>query len=514
MTVFASLLTETWNVLLVAAPFLLIGMLCAGLVHVLLARRHVERWMGQEGLLAVVIRGLFGIPLPLCSCGVVPVAIALRRKGASRPATLSFLITTPESGTDSILLTWGMLGPVMAIVRPLASLVTALVAGIAAIAWPDGDASAGRLPPPSEEMHGHSADLGDEAHVIGPRRFWQSLSTYAWPARRRTGEPSATAGPTAEADGPPPFDDVIREVCRYAFVEVADDIAFWLVIGLLLAGAISVAVPADLAARGLGSGLMPMLLLLLAGVPLYICASASTPVAAALVAKGLSPGAALVFLLSGPATNAATLLLLARHFGARFLRIYLASIVVATLLCGLALDWLIGMTGWQVQATLTGGRGGVAEIQWLSAITLAVPAGPAARGGRGGVRACTTCSRTWMAWSGWRPDRARDASALLVARSPTSGVDLARGDRSYTCSAGCERFRRIPAATDSCSAVCSGQTSRPACTTCRRRRSGAWISGGSSTRASPVSASSPTWKRWRTAVTSPTGRAATSGTAR
>ena len=164
----------------------------------------------------------------------------------------------------------------------------------------------------------------------------------------------------------------MRDVCRYAFVDLADDIAFWLVLGLFLAGAISVVLPNDLAARGLGSGLAPMLLLLLAGVPLYMCASASTPVAAALVAKGISPGAALVFLLSGPATNAATLVLLARHFGARFVRIYLASIVVATLFCGLALDWLIGITGWRVQATLSGGLGGVAMIEWLSALALAL----------------------------------------------------------------------------------------------------------------------------------------------
>jgi hypothetical protein len=379
VTILGAWLSGTWNVLLVAAPFLLLGMLCAGLLHVLLARRHVERWLGQEGLLGVVAAACLGIPLPLCSCGVVPVAMALRRKGASRPASLSFLVTTPESGVDSILLTWGMLGPVMAVARPLASFVTALLAGSAAIALPDPDdcAGAGAALPPE--------DLStDDAHVIGPREFWRSLRAYLRVKRR----PPTPAGEPPPAAAAPAFEDVMYDVARYAFVELADDIAFWLVLGLFLAGAIGAVVPDDLAARGLGSGLTPMLLLLLAGVPLYMCASASTPVAAALVAKGISPGAALVFLLSGPATNAASIVLLARHFGVRFVRIYLASIVVATLLCGVALDWLIGIAGWRVQATLSGGLGGVAMIQWLSALALALLLGwrLAAGAGRQGVR--------------------------------------------------------------------------------------------------------------------------------
>ena len=363
----ASWLGETWNVLLVAAPFLLVGMWCAGLLHVLLARRHVERWMGQEGLLGVVVGAAFGIPLPLCSCGVLPVAIALRRKGASRPASLSFLITTPESGADSILLTWGMLGPVMAIARPLASFCTALLAGVAAIAFPE-DAPLDAVQAETRHVESGHDDPVDERHVITLRDFWRSFWAYAWPRRAAAGEAPVSGLQVAAR----PFDDVMRDVCRYAFIELADDIAFWLVLGLFLAGAISVAMPGDLAARGLGSGLTPMLLLLVAGVPLYMCASASTPIAAALVAKGISPGAALVFLLAGPATNAATLVLLTRHFGARFVRIYLASIAIATLVCGLALDWFLAVTGWQIQPSLAGGLGGVAMIQWLSALALAI----------------------------------------------------------------------------------------------------------------------------------------------
>ena len=367
MTFVPALLRETWNILLVAAPFLLLGMLCAGMLHVLLARRHVERWLGQEGLLGVLIGACFGIPLPLCSCGVVPVAMALRRKGASRPASLSFLITTPESGADSIVLTWGMLGPVMAVARPLAALVTALLAGVAAIVFDDeASPAAGAREAAHDGGDGHGS--ADEPHVITLRELLHSLRAFVWPSRTRS---TANAESTAPAEhAARPFEDVMREVGRYAFVEVADDIAFWLVVGIVLAAMLSLFLPDNLAASGLGSGLAPMLLLLIAAVPLSMCASASTPIAAALVSKGISPGAALVFLLSGPATNAATMVLLARHFGARFVRVYLGSVVIGTLLCGLALDWFIGVAGWQVTATLASSLGGAAMVQWLSALFL------------------------------------------------------------------------------------------------------------------------------------------------
>ncbi len=362
LTFLTSLLWETWNVLLVAAPFLLLGLFAGGLLHVLLSRRLVERWMGQEGLLGVVVAALFGIPLPLCSCGVVPVAMALRRKGASRPATASFLITTPESGVDSIVLTYGMLGPVMALARPLASFVTAVVAGIAVIAWPDA-ARAAALPAASDpHPHGHD-ETADEAHVVGVAGFWRALRVYLAP-RRRGAEDAAPVGVR-------PFETVMADAFRYGFIDLLDDIVFWLVIGLGLAALISLAVPDDLAAWGLGGGLAPMLLMLLIGVPLYICASASTPVAAALIAKGMSPGAALVFLLAGPGTNAATIVLLTREFGPRFVRLYVASIAIGALACGLALDALLALTGWRVAATLSGGLGGVALVQWLCAAGLA-----------------------------------------------------------------------------------------------------------------------------------------------
>ncbi|MCZ7584292.1 MAG: SO_0444 family Cu/Zn efflux transporter [Deltaproteobacteria bacterium] len=358
------ILLESWQVMLLASPLVLLGLLVAGLFHVLLSRRLVLAIMGRTGLGAVATAACFGIPLPICSCGIVPVSIELRNKGASRPAGLSFLITTPETSADAILLTWAMFGPIMTIARPLASFLTAMVAGIAAIAWPEDDS-----PPPAATPPDAPAP---EPHVVGFGGFARSAGAFIADIWRK---PLRSDGATVAAeDAAPehtPFPQILRRVFRYGFVIMMDDIAFWLLVGILLAGAIGVAIPGDLAALGLGSGLPAMLIMLLAGVPIYMCASGSTPIAAALVAKGLSPGAALVFLLSGPATNAATIVLLTRHFGRRFVSTYLGSIVATSLAAGLALDYFLGLTGWNITAKLAAsGEGVVGYLQWVSAIVL------------------------------------------------------------------------------------------------------------------------------------------------
>ncbi|MEM7480857.1 MAG: SO_0444 family Cu/Zn efflux transporter [Acidobacteriota bacterium] len=337
LSILLAVLEGAWETFFLAAPFVLFGLFVAGVLHVLISRRAVERWMGKGGLGAVSKAAAFGVPLPICSCGIVPVSIELKRKGASRPANLSFLITTPESSADAIFLTWAMLGPVMAIARPVASFFTALIAGVLAIAEKAGLRREDSDDQPLDEavladsgvhLHDHHTESAAEEETLGWSGLWRAL-------RRRDGATLRTAG---------------RKVGHYAFVEMLDDIAFWLIVGFLLAGVIVAVVPDDLAA---GGGLVPMLILLVAGIPLYMCASASTPVGAALVAKGVSPGAAMVFLLAGPATNAASLVLLLQHFGRRFVRIYLVSIAAGALVTGLVLDFLLGVAGWNVVARLT-----------------------------------------------------------------------------------------------------------------------------------------------------------------
>ena len=371
MRLASSILLGAWEMLLVAAPFLLFGMLLAGLLHVVLSRRWIERLLGHRGLLGVITAAGLGLPLPLCSCSVVPVVLALRRKGASGPASLSFLITAPESGADSIMLTWGMLGPIMAIARPVASFLTALWAGVLTIAFdPRNEPPIVAVPHASQPPAEHHAHLHreqtDEGDVVGIRGLWEAASRDLKRRWTRPNEPTdGAAAPSA-----PSLRSIGRSILRYAFVELADDIAFWMVVGFLAAGVIVAVVPDDLVG-GLGAGPFAMLFLLLISVPLYICASASTPIAAALVAKGVSPGAALVFLLAGPATNMATILLLTKLFGSRFVSVYLTAIATATLACGLALDGLLAVLGWHVNAVVAAQQSGsVGALQWLSALVL------------------------------------------------------------------------------------------------------------------------------------------------
>jgi len=302
-----SIASETGTVLYEGSLYILLGFFIAGLLNEFLPTDTIAKHLGAESPRSVFLAALFGAPIPLCSCGVLPAAAALRDKGASRSSTLSFLISTPETGVDSIALTYGLLGPVMAIVRPAVAVLTGAVAGIISIALPDDD-DAGQ-----EHAAGCPAEAGAHTHADG-----------------------TTHGSELAGDG----GGRVRRILRYGFTTLLDEIGFWLVTGIVLTGILSALLPDDFFTRVLGweSGILPMLAMVAAGVPLYLCASASTPVAAALIAKGLSPGAALVFLLVGPATNAATMTVVARLLGARRLRIYLGSIVFVALGAGLAVD--------------------------------------------------------------------------------------------------------------------------------------------------------------------------------
>lgn len=392
------ILKGSWTTFLVLSPLFLLGLLVGGLLNILITRRRIEALMGSDGLKSVMMSAATGMPIPLCSCGVVPVAVTLGKKGASQPATMSFLITTPESGADSILVTWVLMGPWVAIYRPLASLLTALLAGVFAI---------GLLPPfrsksPEEEEHDH--DHGECCHDHGPGhehhhhdvtedhdyvgfggiwlglkvcvlKVWHRLLNWGplhgWykPAfyRSRRKKPKLPKLPK----GVPTLGETCRRVFRYAFVELADDILFSLLIGILLAGVILAVFPSNLADYGLGAGWISYLVMLAAGIPLYMCASASTPIAAALVMQGLSPGAAIVFLLSGPATNMATITTLTKHYGGRFMAIYLGSIAVGSVAAGAVFDLLAAQFGWSgIREVALPEEGLIGFIEWTSAILL------------------------------------------------------------------------------------------------------------------------------------------------
>lgn len=311
MAIFSDIAAATWEVYLIASPFILLGLLCAGLVHVLVPNDRMARWLGAPGLASTAKAALLGVPLPLCSCSVVPVTIELSRKGASREASLAFLVSTPETGVDSILLTYGLMGPVMAVARPIAALVTSFVAALGSMIWPERHHTG--IPPDLEAPVEDCCD--SEA-------------------------PTASEGSR------------VKRALRYGLVEMVDEIGPWLVVGLVVTGLITALVPEETIRSFVGSGPRALVTLLFLGIPLYMCASASTPIAAALLLKGVSPGAAIVFLLAGPATNASSLVLIARFFGKRFLLLFLASVVGSTLLFGWGLDAFLELVSIEVTPAL------------------------------------------------------------------------------------------------------------------------------------------------------------------
>ncbi len=292
-------LIATWATILEAAPWLLGGFGVAGVIYVLMPTARVVTHLGTPGLHGVLKAALIGVPLPLCSCSVIPVATSLRKQGAGRGATASFLISTPETGVDSIAMTYALLGPLLAALRPIAAFVTAVAAGV---------------------LVDRQGEHGPEHPDTVPAE--SCCCSTPQPARTTIGRHMLTAG-------------------RYAAIDLFVDLSHWLAIGFLLAGLLTALIPEDFLERSIGSGFGTMLLMVVAGLPLYVCATASTPLAAALIAKGLSPGAALVFLLVGPATNMATMVIVARDLGRRSLAIYVAAIVTVALVFGVATDAVV-----------------------------------------------------------------------------------------------------------------------------------------------------------------------------
>ncbi|MCB9357551.1 MAG: SO_0444 family Cu/Zn efflux transporter [Calditrichaeota bacterium] len=296
-------LRETWALYLEMAPYLLLGFTLAGVLHAMVPRKAVGKHLGGENLISSFKAAVLGVPMPLCSCGVIPTGVGLRKRGASRAATVSFLISTPQTGVDSILVTYGFFGWALAIFRPIAAFISGVLGGLAVMLVKPGTREEEWM-----KHHLHSEDA------------------------------------LAEADERKTTSEKFRDAYHFAFKELLGDIALWLVVGILIAGVISTAVPDDFFAEKLGGGIGAMLLMMLFGLPLYVCSTASVPIAAVLMTKGISAGAAFVFLMVGPATNAATMLVIARALGSKVLAVYLAAIAGFALLFGLGLDFLLTHT--------------------------------------------------------------------------------------------------------------------------------------------------------------------------
>lgn len=335
-TYITSYLSACWEMLVSMAPYISLGFLMAGVLHIFINAQTVVKYLGKGRIKSVIYAALLGIPLPLCSCAVLPTTTSLKKQGANNGAAMSFLISTPETGVDSLAVTYALLDPIMMLFRPVAAFVTAVTAGL------------------TENFFGKTYD--------------DTNKTF-------TPDLACKVDNCCDGNDCPPelhsrHHSLVEKLYagfRYGFGEILHDIAGWLLPGIAIAGAISVLVPDDFMQTYLHGGVPAMLLMLIVGIPFYICATASTPIAAALILKGVSPGAALVFLLAGPATNAATISVVYGLFKKRATAIYLGSIALCSILMGLLLDNVYGWFG--ITAHAVAGQAAELIPAWLSTVT-------------------------------------------------------------------------------------------------------------------------------------------------
>ena len=285
------ILIKYWNgissLFLEMSPFLMLGFLISGLLYIIISKETITNNLGKPGALSVIKAAIFGVPMPLCSCGVIPVAASLYKRGASKGATLSFLISTPQTGVDSILITYGMLGPVFAMTRPVIALITGVIGGLF-----------------TEQINSEDYTTSIKTNHKHPKK-------------------------------------TLKDAIKYAFISLPQDIAGPLVKGILMAGLITLLIPDNFFQDYGITGWSAMILMAVLSIPMYICATASVPIAAGLISSGIEPGAAFVFLMAGPATNIATISVIINTLGKKIVYIYLSTIFTCSIISGALINKFI-----------------------------------------------------------------------------------------------------------------------------------------------------------------------------
>ncbi len=371
MQMLIAIIEATWHMALTAAPWLVIGLIVAGLIKVYVPSAWLTEFLKGRG--GVVKAAFIGAPLPLCSCGVIPAALALRRQGASRGSVMSFLVATPETGVDSVAVSYALLGPFLAIVRPISAITSAIITGLLGVAVrpatqrtntqaaaetsgtccssrPEPKTTCGcSTPKPEPQLQAKPSCCASKASEPEPKA---SCCSSKQTASDDTGTPSSSK-------------QGLFAAMIDAAGQILGDTAKWLLIGLVLAGVISAFIEPGQFAE-LGSGIGVMVLMVFVGIPMYICAVASTPLAASLLIAGLSPGAVLVFMLAGPATNIATLGVVRQELGTRYMVAYLFGVGLSAILCGLATDWVAGAMGIAASAQAQHAHEHEMIPQWLA----------------------------------------------------------------------------------------------------------------------------------------------------
>ena len=395
-----TLLTNFWQLFMISAPWLLLGLFIAALINVYLPKDFLNKHLGKEGFWTTVKAALIGAPMPLCSCGVIPAAVGLRRAGASKSATTAFLVSTPETGVDSISVSYVLLGPFMAIIRPIAAIASAITAGVLV----------GKESKQAQHNSDHSHNHSESATCCAPKTKEEpkaasccgsraQIVTKVEPETKQSSCCASTSKPEAEVKSCcAPKVDVkptktsccasqnepsvihvepetqqssccgtaeglqkesqwakLKQAFHFSATKLLQDTAVWLLIGLFFASLVQTFVPEGFLAQW-GAGLLAMTVMVLVSIPMYICATASTPIAAGLLLSGVSPGAVLVFMLAGPATNIATLGVVAKELGQRAVAAYLTGVVGVALAFGYLTDYLVAEYGFVVAPSMASGH--------------------------------------------------------------------------------------------------------------------------------------------------------------
>jgi uncharacterized membrane protein YraQ (UPF0718 family) len=303
-----------------ASPWLLLGLLIAGLMKAWVPSKVLSKHLGQ-GKSAIIKAALIGAPLPLCSCGVIPVATELRRSGASASATSSFLVATPETGIDSVSVSYALLGPVFAVYRPIAAIMSAIITGLLVATIKEED-----IKSPHDHNTSEKTSCCDSKPAVKTEEVAKSSTSCCASKKVSPVKPESA------------FISKTKEGVYYASTKLIDDIIIWLFIGLIFASLVRTFLPEEFL-LSYGSGLPAMLLMIVISIPMYICATASTPIAAGFILAGLSPGTALVFMMAGPATNISTLGVIRNEMGSAVLIRYLLGVALSALGFALLLDF-------------------------------------------------------------------------------------------------------------------------------------------------------------------------------
>ncbi|CAM4304341.1 SO_0444 family Cu/Zn efflux transporter [Pseudoalteromonas ostreae] len=381
------LINNFWQLFLLSAPWLMLGLLIAGLLNVYLPANFLNKHLGKEGFWTTVKAALIGAPMPLCSCGVIPAAIGLRRAGASKSATTAFLVSTPETGVDSVSVSYVLLGPFMAIIRPIAAICSAIVAGVLV----GRDAEKMQTTDHSSEVNNEkkladtisccstksvaaeekasccstkSAAVEEKASCCSTQSVAVEEKASCCSTKSAAVEEKASCCSTQSAAAeekasccdtpsaaPASQWQKMKQAVSFSCNKLLSDTMKWLMIGLFFAALVQTYVPESFLTQW-GSGILAMLVVIAISIPMYICATASTPIAAGLLLSGVSPGAVLVFMLAGPATNVATLGVVANELGKRAVVAYLVGVIGIALIFGFLTDYLVAEFGFVVTPLL------------------------------------------------------------------------------------------------------------------------------------------------------------------